>query len=232
MMPLQTIRATLFSSIFRQFCSCLELFDKHNIRALSLNLKLIYTRCETAWTWTQDWCRGRVHFPQSFGWQHLRLFKCFTSGPFFNCIKSLKIPKDKPEAVNRMTDDTMAKRKKRQKDKTVQRKLKVYPTKTGGTQVLRNDSGSCFTYDTSVVLLINDTNIICYENLVGHRCALINTNNINKTWIPYNTNGSQDQSNIVLIVCRESCTDLFLFSFTKLIVNYLKKMKVKLSYRF
>jgi hypothetical protein len=37
-----------------------------------------------------------------------------------------------------MTDDTMAKREKRQKDKTVQRKLKVYPTKTGGTQVLRN----------------------------------------------------------------------------------------------
>jgi len=71
MMPLQTIRTTLFSSIFRQFCSCLELFDKHNIRTLSLNMKLIYTPCETAWTWTKDLCRGRVHFPQSFGWQHL-----------------------------------------------------------------------------------------------------------------------------------------------------------------
>jgi hypothetical protein len=34
----------------------------------------------------------------------------------------------------------------------------------------------------SVVLLVNDKDIIWYENRVGHQYTLINTNSINKTW--------------------------------------------------
>jgi len=49
---------------------------------------------------------------------------------------------------------------------------------------------------TPVMLLLSDTNIIWYGNHMGHEYAEINTNNINKSWAPYKTNGSQDESNI------------------------------------
>jgi hypothetical protein len=52
MTPLKTIRTTLVSAIFWQLGrNCFELFfilqDKHNIGALSFNIKLICIRCET-----------------------------------------------------------------------------------------------------------------------------------------------------------------------------------------
>ena len=50
-----------------------------------------------------------------------------------------------------------------------------------------------------VVTTLNDTNIIWYGIQVGHQYMYINTNNIDNTWAPYNTNGSKDESNIVFM---------------------------------
>ena len=47
---------------------------------------------------------------------------------------------------------------------------------------------------------INDTCCVTvrYGHPVGHKFTQTSTNNINKTWNPYKTNGNKDQTNIIL----------------------------------
>jgi len=52
---------------------------------------------------------------------------------------------------------------------------------------------------TPVVLLLHSTNTIWYGNPVGRHYALINTNDIIKTWTPDKTNGSKYEQNLVLM---------------------------------
>ena len=60
----------------------------------------------------------------------------------------------------------------------------TYPTPltTGGMHVLRKGIAVPASLVTSVILLLNDTNIIWHGNRVGHQYRWINTNDINKTW--------------------------------------------------
>ena len=104
------------------------------------------------------------------------------------CTKSLKIPKGQLEVVNRrMTDNTMAKRKKTNTDlqnitwKTTARATWT-PLKPGMNSGAPEGLAVPVPEVTPVVLLLNDTNIIWYGNRVGHQYTSINTNNINKTW--------------------------------------------------
>ena len=85
------------------------------------------------------------------------------------------------------------------------RSSNMNPTKNRGELRCSGRVGSsCSTCDmitsTSIMLLLNNMNIIWYWFCVGHQYTWMNTNNKDKTWTSYKTNGSKDETNIVNVL--------------------------------
>jgi hypothetical protein len=106
----------------------------------------------------------------------------------------LKITKWKAEAVNRRTRQRNGQKGEKVQTtiyKTLHIKLMIKQHEPYKKPGVNSDAPEGLAvpapHVTPVVVLLNDTNIIRYENRVGHQYTKINTNNINKTFnILYN----------------------------------------------
>jgi hypothetical protein len=118
----------------------------------------------------------------------------------FNC---LKIWNGQSEGIN----TTQWPKEKRQKDKQLSTKhytenrssSNTNPTKTGGElRCSGKVSSYCPTCDTRRGTVKRHEHHMIWKSC-WTPVYIKNTNNINKTWTSYNTNGIQDESNIIFI---------------------------------